>query len=65
MRVIGLIGGTSWESTAVYYRLLNEEIKRRVGGSHSARILIVSLDGGDLEEFHAPRSMGRGLQPRS
>lgn len=51
MRVIGLIGGTSWESTAVYYRLLNEEIKRRVGGSHSARILIVSLDGGDLEEF--------------
>lgn len=51
MRVIGLIGGTSWESTAVYYRLLNEEVKQRVGGTHSARILMVSLDGGDLEEF--------------
>jgi aspartate racemase len=51
MRVIGLIGGTSWESSAVYYRVLNEEVKQRVGGSHSARILMVSLDGGDLEEF--------------
>jgi aspartate racemase len=51
MRVIGLIGGTSWESTAVYYRLLNEEVKERLGVSHSARILMVSLDGGDLEEF--------------
>ena len=51
MRVIGLIGGTSWESSAVYYRLLNEEVKQRVGGTHSARILMVSLDGGDLEEF--------------
>ncbi|GAC1474869.1 MAG: aspartate/glutamate racemase family protein [Candidatus Dormibacteraceae bacterium] len=51
MRVIGLIGGTSWESSAVYYRVLNEEVKQRVGGTHSARILMVSLDGGDLEEF--------------
>jgi aspartate racemase len=51
MRVIGLIGGTSWESSAVYYREINEEVKQRVGGSHSARILMVSLDGGDLEDF--------------
>jgi len=51
VRVIGLIGGTSWESTAVYYRLLNEEVKRRLGGMHSARILMLSLDGGDLEPF--------------
>ena len=51
MRVIGLIGGTSWESSAVYYREINEEVKLRVGGSHSARILMVSLDGGDLEDF--------------
>jgi aspartate racemase len=51
MRVIGLVGGTSWESSAVYYRLLNEEVRQRLGGSHSARILMVSLDGGDLEEF--------------
>jgi len=51
MRVIGLVGGTSWESTAVYYRLLNEDVKQRLGGLHSARILMVSLDGGDLEDF--------------
>jgi len=51
MRVIGLIGGTSWESTAGYYRLLNEDVRRRLGGSHSARILMSSLDGGELEEF--------------
>jgi aspartate racemase len=51
MRVIGLIGGTSWESSAVYYREINEEVKQRVGGSHSARLLMVSLDGGDLEDF--------------
>jgi aspartate racemase len=51
VRVIGLVGGTSWESSAVYYRLLNEGVKHRLGGSHSARIVLVSLDGGDLEEF--------------
>jgi aspartate racemase len=53
MRVIGLIGGTSWESSAVYYRLLNEEVKQRLGGLHSARILMVSLDGSDVAEFMA------------
>jgi aspartate racemase len=51
MRVIGLIGGTSWESSAVYYRLLNEEVKQRLGGLHSARILMLSLDGGEIEEL--------------
>jgi aspartate racemase len=53
MRVIGLIGGTSWESSSVYYRLLNEEVKRRLGDLHSARILMVSLDGSDIAEFMA------------
>ena len=51
MRVIGLIGGTSWESSAVYYQLLNEDFRQRLGGSHSARIVMVCLDGGDLEKF--------------
>jgi aspartate racemase len=44
MTTIGLIGGTSWESTAVYYRLLNEGIRARRGGLHSAEILLHSLD---------------------
>lgn len=44
MTTIGLIGGTSWESTAVYYRLLNEGIRTRRGGLHSAEVLLQSLD---------------------
>ena len=40
MRLIGLIGGMSWESTALYYRLMNETVKHRLGGLHSARILL-------------------------
>ncbi len=44
MKTIGLIGGMSWESTTVYYRLINEAIRERLGGLHSAEIVLVSLD---------------------
>ena len=44
MKVIGLIGGMSWESTAVYYRLINEAVRRQCGGLHSAEIAMRSLD---------------------
>jgi aspartate racemase len=44
MKMIGLIGGMSWESTAVYYRLLNEGARKRLGGLHSARLLLWSFD---------------------
>jgi aspartate racemase len=44
MRTIGLIGGMSWESTAIYYRLLNEGVRERVGGLHSAEIVLRSVD---------------------
>jgi aspartate racemase len=44
MQTIGLIGGMSWESTAVYYRLLNEQVRDRLGGLHSAEILMRSVD---------------------
>jgi len=44
MRTIGLIGGMSWESTAVYYRRLNEQVRARLGGLHSADILLRSVD---------------------
>ena len=49
MRTIGLIGGMSWESSAIYYRLLNEEIKTRLGGLHSAQCLLYSVDFADIE----------------
>ena len=48
MRMIGLIGGMSWESTATYYRLLNEGAKQRLGGLHSARLLLLSVDFADV-----------------
>lgn len=44
MKVIGLIGGVSWESSAEYYRLINQEIKARMGPEHSAEMVMYSLD---------------------
>jgi aspartate racemase len=49
MRTIGLIGGMSWESTVPYYRQINELIKQRLGGLHSARLILYSVDFHDLE----------------
>jgi aspartate racemase len=51
MRTIGLLGGMSWESTAIYYRLANELVRERLGGLHSARILMTSLDFAEVEEL--------------
>jgi len=49
MKTIGLIGGMSWESTAQYYRLLNEGVREALGGLHSARIAMVSVDFAPIE----------------
>jgi aspartate racemase len=49
MKVIGLIGGMSWNSTLEYYRLINEMIATRLGGLHSARIVLYSLDFAEIE----------------
>ncbi len=49
MKTIGLIGGMSWESSAEYYRIINEEAARRLGGTHSARSLMLSVDFGEIE----------------
>lgn len=50
MRVMGLIGGMSWESTATYYRVINEVIKEQLGGFHSAKCLLYSVDFQEIEE---------------
>ena len=50
MKLIGLLGGMSWESTALYYRLMNEEVRTSLGGLHSARILMHSVDFHDIEQ---------------
>lgn len=51
MKTIGLIGGMSWESTVPYYRLINEAIKDRLGGLHSAKLVLYSVDFHDIERF--------------
>ncbi len=49
MRTIGMLGGMSWESTALYYRLTNELVRDRMGGLHSARIVLASVDFAEVE----------------
>ncbi len=48
-RVIGMLGGMSWQSSAQYYRLANELVRERLGGLHSARIVLASVDFADVE----------------
>ena len=51
MRTIGLIGGMSWQSTVPYYRTINEVVGRRLGGLHSAKIALYSVDFHEIEEM--------------
>jgi aspartate racemase len=56
MKTIGMIGGMSWESTAVYYRIVNETVRDRLGGLHSAQCVLYSVDFADIEALqHAGR----------
>jgi aspartate racemase len=50
-RVIGMLGGMSWESTAEYYRLANELVRERLGGLHSARLVLASVDFAEIERL--------------
>jgi len=51
MKTIGLLGGMSWESTLLYYRLINERVKARLGGLHSARLVLYSVDFHEIERL--------------
>jgi aspartate racemase len=51
VKTIGLIGGMSWESSLLYYRLINEGVKQRLGGLHSAQILMYSVDFAPIEKL--------------
>ncbi len=53
MKVIGLLGGMSWESSAEYYRLVNERVRELLGGYHSARTVLCSVDFADIEAMQA------------
>jgi aspartate racemase len=51
VKTIGLLGGMSWESSALYYKLLNEAVRDRLGGLHSARCVLVSVDFAEIERL--------------
>ena len=51
MKTIGLLGGMSWESTVPYYRQINEAVKARRGGLHSAKIVLYSVDFAEIERL--------------
>lgn len=51
MKTIGLLGGMSWESTVLYYQLLNQGVRERLGGLHSAKIILHSVDFAEIEQL--------------
>ncbi|MEX2785087.1 aspartate/glutamate racemase family protein [Streptococcus sp. H49] len=62
MKTIGLIGGMSWESTVSYYQLINETIKEELGGLHSAKILLYSVDFAEIEHYQASGDWDKSAQ---
>lgn len=62
MKTIGLIGGMSWESTVQYYRFINERVRERVGGLHSARCVLYSFDFDEIEAFQRSEDWERAAE---
>jgi len=53
LKIIGMLGGMSWESTVTYYQTVNEIVKRKMGGLHSAKVLLYSVDFAEIEKCQA------------
>lgn len=62
MKIIGLLGGMSWESTVTYYQLINEAVKEKLGGLHSAKILLYSVDFQEIEACQAAGDWERSAE---
>jgi aspartate racemase len=62
MKTIGMIGGMSWESTLEYYRIINEEVKKRLGGLHSAKCVLVSVEFAEIEALQRAGDWDRATQ---
>lgn len=56
MKTIGMIGGMSWESSLEYYRIVNERVASRLGGVHSAKSLMISVDFAEVETLQIGRA---------
>ena len=53
MKTVGLIGGMSWESTVPYYRIINETVREKLGGFHSAKLVLYSVDFHEIEQMQS------------
>lgn len=62
MKTIGLLGGMSWESTLEYYRIINETIKHRLGGLHSARCILYSVEFAEIEKLQHENRWDKALE---
>lgn len=62
MKIIGMIGGMSWESSIEYYRIVNEQTKARLGGLHSAKCLMLSVDFAEIEVLQREGRWDEGAQ---
>lgn len=62
MKTLGLLGGMSWESTVTYYQIINETIKKELGGLHSAKLLLYSVDFAEIEAYQAHGAWDRSAE---
>jgi len=62
MKTIGIIGGMSWESTATYYKQLNEGVKQQLGGLHSAKVILNSVDFSEVEALQRSGEWGKNAE---
>lgn len=62
MKTIGLLGGMSWESTVTYYQLINEAVKHELGGLHSAKVVLYSVEFAEIEEMQAAGEWDKAAQ---
>lgn len=62
MKTIGMIGGMSWESTVTYYQVVNQAVGARLGGLHSARVLLYSVDFAEIEDCQARGDWARSAE---
>lgn len=62
MKTIGLIGGMSWESTVTYYKVVNEVVKNELGGLHSAKVLLYSVDFYEIEQCQIKGEWGKSAE---
>ena len=59
MKTIGLLGGMSWESTVHYYQIINEEVQNELGGLHSAKIILYSVEFAEIEQYQSSGQWAR------